>query len=358
MNNQYPTLHRPPLKGRGTASRPSARFLATHGERDAQADPDEPSPDTQLFTERSRRVITRNRSPDIPFDQSVNPYRGCEHGCIYCYARPSHAYLDLSPGLDFETKLFHKPDAAVRLAEELKRPGYRCTPIALGSNTDVYQPIERRLALTRSLLKVLAEFRHPVSIVTKSALVERDIDLLTDLARDNLIKVFFSVPTLDDALKRRLEPRAAAPARRLKAMARLADAGIPVGVMVAPVIPALTDHEMETVLARARDHGATQAGYVLLRLPHEVQPLFTEWLEQHQPGRAGHVLSLLRQNHGGREYDARFGARMRGRGQFADLLARRFRLACRRLGYGDRHQPLNTEAFSRPAVAGDQLPLF
>lgn len=344
------------MKGRGTAERPPPRFLATHAETDAEAAATAAT--TELFAERSRTVITRNRSPDIPFEQSLNPYRGCEHGCIYCYARPSHSYLDLSPGLDFETKLFHKPDAAARLAAELRRPGYRCTPIALGSNTDVYQPIERRLGTTRALLKVFAEFRHPLSLITKSALVERDIDLLADLAGDDLVKVFFSVPTLDDALKRTLEPRAAAPARRLKAMSRLAAAGIPVGVMVAPVIPALTDHELETVLARARDHGATLAGYVLLRLPREVDPLFTEWLAQHQPGRARHVLSLLRQSHGGQTYSARFGERMRGRGHYADLLARRFRLACRRFGYSREPLRLNTEAFRRPAQANPQLSLF
>ncbi len=348
------------IKGRGTGARPPARFLAAHAERNADeiAGAEAPAPATELFVERSRSLITRNRSPDLPFDQSVNPYRGCEHGCIYCYARPSHSYLDLSPGLDFETKLFHKPDAPALLEAELRRPGYRCTPIALGSNTDVYQPIERRLGTTRRLLQVLGEFRHPVSIVTKSALVERDIDVLADLARDNLAKVFFSVPTLDDALKRTLEPRAAAPGRRLKAMSRLAAAGIPVGVMVAPVIPALTDHEMETVLSRARDHGASQAAYVLLRLPHEVKPLFTEWLEQHQPGRAVHVLSLLRQSHGGREYAARFGERMRGRGHYADVLARRFRLACRRFGYNEQPTRLDTGAFRCPPAQGDQLALF
>lgn len=349
------------FKGRGAPGNPQGRFETYRREEqdDGWTPPDAPeAPATELFIDSSRSIVTRNRSPDIPFEQSMNPYRGCEHGCVYCYARPSHSYLGLSPGLDFETKLFYKPDAAAQLEAALRRPSYRPKLLSLGSNTDVYQPIERRLQITRSLLQVLAAFRHPVALVTKSALVERDLDLLADLACDNLVRVFFSVPTLSDDIKRTLEPRTTAPSRRLKAMARLAQAAIPVGVMVAPVIPALTDHEMEQILASARDHGAESAGYVLLRLPHEVRELFTEWLRIHHPGRAEHVLSLLRQSHDGAEYRPTFGTRMRGSGHYAELLSKRFRLACRKLDLNGRDFSLNTTAFRVPPSAGEQLPLF
>jgi len=361
MNDQYSPANARVFKGRGATSNAEGRFESTRVEAidDGWSPPEAPGgPATQVFIDHSRGVITRNRSPDIPFEQSLNPYRGCEHGCIYCYARPSHSYLGLSPGLDFESKLFHKPDAAAQLDAALRRPGYRCVHLSLGSNTDVYQPIERRLRVTRSVLEVLAAFRHPLSLVTKSALVERDLDLLADLTRDNLVRVFFSVPTLCDDIKRTLEPRAAAPRRRLNAMERLAAAGIPVGVMVAPVIPAITDHEMERILAAARDSGAETAGYVLLRLPLEVRSLFSQWLQIHHPGRAQHVLSLLRQSHGGREYESRFGTRMRGRGHYADMLATRFRVACRKLGLNHRDFSLNTDAFRIPPRSGDQLALL
>jgi DNA repair photolyase len=264
-------------------------------------------------------VIVRNQSPDVPFTQSINPYRGCEHGCSYCFARPGHAYLGLSPGLDFETKIVWKPDAPEILRKELAAPGYRCAPIALGISTDGWQPVERRLGLSRRLLEVLAETRHPVSIVTKSALIERDADLLADMARDHLVQVMFSITTLDPLLARRLEPRAASPARRLAAMDALHRAGVPVGVLFAPLIPALNDHELERVLEAARAAGAESAGYVLLRLPLELKALFEDWLHSHFPDRATHVLSLLRQLRGGQLNDSRFGHRMRGQGVFADL---------------------------------------
>ena len=303
-------------------------------------------------------MITRNDSPDVPFELSINPYRGCEHGCAYCFARPSHAYLGLSPGLDFETRIAWKPDAPQRLREELAHPRYVPSPIALGINTDGWQPVERRLGLTRAILEVLHETRHPVSIVTKSALIERDLDLLADMARDNLVQVMFSVTTLDADLARRMEPRAAAPQRRLQAMRRLHDEGVPVGVLFAPLIPALNDHEMEAVLEAAVDAGAQSGGYVLLRLPLEIRELFREWLEIHVPGRAEHVLSLMRQLHGGREYDSRFGKRMRGEGPFADLLAQRFRIAAARLGLNREQRNLDCTKFTPPRKAAAQGELF
>jgi len=287
---------------------------------------------TTVTEERARSIIARNDSPDIPFEQSVNPYRGCEHGCIYCYARPSHAYLELSPGLDFETRLFAKTNAVDLLKEELSRRGYRAKPIAFGTNTDCYQPIERRYKVMRGLLEVLAQCDHPLTLVTKSALVERDIDLLAPMARKNLVKAFVSVTTLDHRLARTLEPRAASPQRRIDTIRALASAGIPCGVMVAPLIPALTDASLEEVLEAGAAAGATMAGWILLRLPNEVRPLFKEWLAAHYPQRADHVISIVRQSRGGRENDPRFGSRMTGSGKFAELIERRFELACRRLG--------------------------
>jgi DNA repair photolyase len=313
---------------------------------------------TVVCAEPARTIVTRNQSPDIPFEQSINPYRGCEHGCIYCYARPTHAYLGLSPGLDFESRLFFKPRAAELLKQELGRREYRCRPIALGTNTDPYQPVERDRGVTRRILKLLAECDHPVTITTKSALVERDIDLLAPMAARGLTQVFVSLATLDHRLARLLEPRAAAPIRRLRTLAVLAQAGIPVGVMAAPVIPVLTDAEMETILANAADAGASMAGYVLLRLPLEVQPLFTEWLSAHAPLTAQHVLSRLRDAHGGKTYDGSFGARMRGSGPFAELLAKRFDLACRRLGLNRSRTPLDVSRFRPPPTTPDQLDLF
>ena len=353
-----------PLKGRGAASRVAGRFAVTEavGSDDGWGSvyedlADTPNPATRVREEQARTVISRNDSPDIGFSQSVNPYRGCEHGCVYCFARPSHSYLDLSPGLDFETRLFAKTNAAERLRHELAKPSYRPAPIALGINTDAYQPIERRYRVTRQVLEVLAECRHPVSFVTKSALIERDLDVLSDLARDRLVTVYFSVTTLDNRLASRMEPRATAPHRKLKAMRALHDAGVPVGVMVAPVVPMITDSELEHILEAAHDAGARAAGYVLLRLPHELKQVWREWLELHYPERAAHVMSLVRQMRGGKDYDANFGTRMRGQGPFADLIAQRFAKAHRRLGYG-RLPPLDCSHFIAPRNPSPQGMLF
>jgi DNA repair photolyase len=322
-----------------------------------------PPPETTVTEERARSIIARNDSPDIPFDQSVNPYRGCEHGCIYCYARPSHAYLELSPGLDFETKLFAKTNAVELLKEELGKRGYRPTPMAFGTNTDCYQPIERRYKMMRGLLEVLAACDHPLTIVTKSALIERDIDLLAPMAKKNLVKAFLSITTLDRKLARALEPRAASPQRRVDALRALAQAGIPCGVMVAPLIPALTDSSLEAVLEAAAGAGAIMASWILLRLPNEVRPLFKEWLAAHHPQRADHVISIVKQSRGGRENDPEFGSRMTGSGNFVDLIGKRFELACKRFGLNseDNHMAsrgnLDCTLF-RPPSAGGQMGLF
>src|SRR5204863_1810003 len=314
---------------------------------------------TTLSVDATRTIIARNDSPDIGFDRSINPYRGCEHGCIYCYARPSHAYLGLSPGLDFETRIFYKPNAAALLRDELRKKGYVCRPIALGSNTDPYQPAERKLGVTRSILEVLREFHHPVTIVTKGALIQRDIDILADMAKDNLAVVTVSVTTLDRDLARVMEPRAATPERRIETIAALAAAGIPTGVLAAPMIPALNDREMEAILERAHDAGASVAGYTLLRLPLELKGLFKEWLEEHRPQKASHVLSLVAQCHGGKLYDSAWSKRMTGGGPYAEMLAARFDRACRRLGFGPRlNYPLDTTRFRPPPQKGDQLALF
>ena len=349
-------------KGRGAASNVNSRFDAQERESfdDGWGSLDEEAPPlrTEVAIDATRKVITYNDSPDIPFDRTINPYRGCEHGCIYCYARPSHAYLGLSPGLDFESRLQAKPDAPEILRRELAKPGYRCAPIALGMNTDAYQPIERKYRITRGILEVLAEMRHPVTMVTKSALVERDIDLLAQMAIQRLTSVYVTLTTLDRSIARRLEPRAAAPERRLETIRRLAEAGIPTGVMVAPVIPALTDHDMERILELAAAAGGGGAGYVLLRLPHEVAPLFEEWLQRHYPLKAEHVLSLIRQSRGGKAYDATFHTRMKGEGLFAELIARRFKLACERLGLNRNRNTLDCSLFTPPAPSSPQLPLF
>jgi DNA repair photolyase len=342
-----------PPKGRGATFNPKVRFEATAAEPfdDGWGSLDEvllERPRTEVLPDASRSVIARNQSPDIPFEQSINPYRGCEHGCIYCYARPSHAYLGLSPGLDFETRIFAKHDAASLLEQELARPGYRCRTIALGANTDPYQPLERRLKITRGILEVLARCRHPVGIVTKSAAVVRDLDLLGAMAADGLARVGISVTTLDPALARTLEPRAAAPRRRLEAIAAVAGAGVPVTVMVAPVIPGLTDHEIETVMERAAEAGANHASFTLLRLPYEIKELFTEWLRAHAPLKAERVLSLIRQCRGGRLNDAAFGRRMRGEGAYAELIERRVVLARRRLGLDRARPELRTDLFVPP----------
>jgi DNA repair photolyase len=343
-------------RGRGATLQIEGRFESVARERvdDGWGSADEELPPfrTAVTAEHAKSVLQRQNSPDIPFDLSLNAYRGCEHGCIYCYARPSHAYLNLSPGLDFETKLFAKPDAAKLLREELARPSYRCSPIALGSNTDPYQPIEREWQITRQILEVLAECRHPVSIVTKSALVERDLDLLKQLARDNLVQVFISVTTLDADLARRMEPRATSPRRRLLSIKNLNDAGVPCGVMVAPVIPFLTDAELEHVLQAAHEHGARNAGYTLLRLPYELKDLFKDWLATNYPLKAEHVMSRMREMRGGRENDPEFGSRFRGSGLFADLLAQRFGKACGRLGFNQDGSSLDTARFIRPNLGG------
>jgi DNA repair photolyase len=352
-----------PRKGRGAASNDSGRFEAEKrtpfddgwGSADA-----EPLPlATTLSIDATRTIIARNESPDIGFDRSINPYRGCEHGCIYCYARPSHAYLGLSPGLDFESRLFYKPQAAALLAAELRKKGYACRPIALGSNTDPYQPVERRLGITRSILEVLRDFRHPVTIVSKSALIQRDLDILTDMAKERLAIVTISVTTLDRMLARVMEPRAATPERRLETISALAAAGVPAGVLSAPMIPALNDSEMEHILERARGAGATYAGYTLLRLPLELKALFREWLETHFPDKAAHALSLVAQTHGGRLYDSAWSTRMTGAGPYADMLRARFDRACRKLGFNQRTtDPLDTSHFRPPPRNGDQLSLF
>jgi DNA repair photolyase len=352
----------PPLKGRGALSNPAGRFERQRRESSDDGWYQEEVPEfipSSLEPDRARSVITRNDSPDIPFEQSINPYRGCSHGCSYCYARPSHAYMGLSAGLDFETRLFYKQDAGKLLQEELAKPGYVCKPITLGANTDPYQPIERRLRVTRDILEVLARCRHPVTIITKSALVLRDLDLLADLARHGLAGVGISVTTLDEALKRVMEPQAASPGARLGAIRRLNEAGVPTGVMVAPVIPALTDHEMEAILEAAAGAGARWAAYVLLRLPYEVKDLFREWLAAHFPDRSEHVMSLVRQMRGGKDYDSSFGTRMRGTGALAELLRSRFQIACRRLGLRTgRHQSPDTRLFRPPArSSGPQLSL-
>ncbi|MEW6331261.1 MAG: PA0069 family radical SAM protein [Pseudomonadota bacterium] len=349
-----------PAKGRGAVSNPEGRFekLNRGAYDDGWTAEEEIAPlKTTVRIEQCRTIIAHNDSPDIPFDQSINPYRGCEHGCVYCYARPSHAYAGLSPGLDFETKLFAKTNAAGRLRTELAKPGYRCRPIALGSNTDPYQPIERRYRIMRQILEVLYECEHPLTIVTKSALIERDLDLLAPMARKQLVHAFISVTTLDRSLARRLEPRAAAPVRRLEAIKNLAAAGVPVGVMVAPVIPALNDRDIESILEQARAAGADWAGYVLLRLPHEVKDLFREWLARHEPLRAEHVMSLVQGARGGRDNDPRFGMRMRGTGAVADLIEDRFAVACRRLGFNEVERELDCSCF-RPPATGPQLALF
>jgi DNA repair photolyase len=351
-------------KGRGAASNDNSRFDAHDRESfdDGWGSLDEEPPTlrTEVAIDATRKIITYNDSPDIPFDRTINPYRGCEHGCIYCYARPSHAYLGLSPGLDFESRLQAKPDAPDILRRELAKPGYRCAPIALGMNTDAYQPIEREYRITRGILEVLAETRHPVTMVTKSALVERDIDLLASMAAQRLTSIYVTITTLDRSIARRLEPRAAAPERRLETIRRLAEAGIPTGVMVAPVIPALTDHDMERILELAAAAGGSGAGYVLLRLPYEIAPLFEEWLQRHYPLKAEHVLSLIRQSRGGKAYDATFHTRMKGEGLFAELIARRFKLACERLGLNRSRNTLDCSLFTPPAPpsSSPQLPLF
>ncbi|MGF1605531.1 MAG: PA0069 family radical SAM protein [Rhodothalassiaceae bacterium] len=354
---------RPPSarRGRAAASNPDGRFerLARAPVEDGWQTAEQylSNPRTTVTAEAARTVITRNQSPDIPFDRSINPYRGCEHGCVYCYARPAHAVMGLSPGLDFETQLFAKREAADKLRRELAKPGYEVRPIALGTNTDPYQPVEKRWRITRSILQVLAECRHPVTIVTKSHMVVRDLDILAPMAAQGLAKVALSLTTLDRTLARAMEPRASTPPRRLDALRILSDAGVPAGVMTAPIIPGLNDHEIESLLAAAARAGACEAGWVMVRLPHEVKQLFAEWLEETRPQAARRILHLIRQVRSGRDNDPAFHSRMRGEGPYADLIAKRFRLAAERLGLQARTPPLRTDLFVPPRLDG-QLDLF
>ena len=343
------------IKGRGAADNPRGRFEKL--ERDRHEDGQiESRPKTVITLQQARSIISRNDSPDLPFRQSINPYQGCEHGCIYCYARPSHAYIGLSPGLDFETRIFAKENAAALLREELSRPNYRCELISLGANTDPYQPVERKARITRGILEVLREFRHPVGIVTKGSLIERDLDLLEPMASEGLVQVFVSIGTLDSDIARTLEPRAAAPYRRVETLRRLAARGVPCGVFVAPIIPFLNDKDMEAVLEAAAGAGACTASFTLLRLPWEVKDLFKGWLEQHYPLKAAHVMARIRDMRGGRENDPEFGSRMRGEGKFAELLRSRFDVACRRLGLNaDKRVLIETRKFRPPGMRQGSL---
>ncbi len=350
------------VRGRGAGTNVVGRFEALKriGFDDgwARSDDELPPLKTHVTAEIARTIIARNTSPDISFDRSINPYRGCEHGCSYCYARPTHAYMGLSAGLDFETRLFAKTNAAELLHKELGAKGYEAATIALGANTDPYQPVERQYRITRAVLEVLNETNHPVGIVTKSALVTRDIDILKPMAEKGLVKVALSLTTLDHKLSRKLEPRAATPGRRLQALEMLSAAGIPTVVMTAPVIPAINDMDIEKLLGAAQAAGAREAGYVLLRLPHELKDLFREWLEREFPDRAKHVMNLVRDTRGGRDNDPEFGARMSGRGPYAWQIGRRFELACKRLGLNRQKQKLRADLFTRPVQPGEQLSLL
>ncbi len=350
--------HKPSLiKGRGTADKIDGRCNTYQREivEDGWFQEPENPPKTTVEIEHPKTIITRNQSPDLPFSQSINAYRGCEHGCIYCFARPSHAYLGLSPGLDFETKLTAKPDAAKLLKKELAAKNYQCSPISLGANTDPYQPIEREYQITRQILQVLNDTRHPCHIVTKSAMVERDIDILQQMAKYDLVKVHLSVTTLDSALSRILEPRASAPKRRLQTIETLRNAGIPVTVLIAPVIPVLTDAELEDIVKAVIQSGALDVNYILLRLPLEVSPLFEAWLQTHRPDQAQHILNRIHDLRGGKNNDPRFGHRLRGEGIFADLLAQRFRNICKKLNLKSTLSPLRCDLFQSP---NSQMSLF
>ncbi|QDZ00455.1 PA0069 family radical SAM protein [Nitratireductor mangrovi] len=348
-------------RGRAAGINPSGRFEALR--RDVFDDGwntiDELPPfKTEVQVEKPRTIITRNESPDISFDRSINPYRGCEHGCVYCFARPTHAFMGLSAGLDFESRLFSKPEAAKLLERELAREGYEPRTIAIGTNTDPYQPVERQWRIMREILEVLEAHGHPVGIVTKSALVVRDADILSRMAERGLVKVAFSVTTLDRKLARTMEPRAATPTRRLEAMKELAGAGIPVSVMAAPLIPGLTDHEVERILESAYAMGAREAGYIILRLPLEVSPIFKDWLLRHFPDRYRHVMSLIRSMRDGKDYDSSWGKRMRGTGPYAWQIGRRFEIAARRIGFDRTRRELRTDLFNPPPRAGEQLSLL
>jgi len=348
-------------KGRGALTNSVSRYdsVSRHAEHDGW-DLDEPLPvlRTEVSLERPRSVISYNRSPDLPFDRSINPYRGCEHGCVYCFARPSHAYLGLSPGLDFETRLVARPEAPAVLRAELGKRSYKVAPIAIGTNTDPYQPIEKEHGIMRACLEVLEACGHPVAIVTKGALIERDLDILGRMARRGLMRVGISLTTLDAQLSRCMEPRAPTPARRLQMIRRLSAAGVPVRIMASPMVPALTDPELEEILARGKAAGARSASWIMLRLPQEVSPLWQEWLAQHYPDRAGRIMARLREMHGGKDYDARWGHRMRGEGPYAEIVATRFAVAIRRLGLKTKVPPMRTDLFQRPVAPDAQMSLF
>ena len=356
------TLADRPRKGRGAVGNPTGRFEAALRvvENDGWGSGDEAPPPlrTTLAVDSTRKVITRNQSPDVPFDRSINPYKGCEHGCIYCFARPTHAYLGHSPGLDFESRLYWKPDAPALLEAELRHPKYRAATLALGANTDPYQPVEREKRLTRRILEVLAEYRHPVGIITKSNLVLRDLDILSAMAKQGIVRVAVSVTTLDRTLARRMEPRAPTPARRLDAIRGLAQAGVPVTVLAAPIVPALNEHEIEAILEEVAAAGAGAAGYVLLRLPLEIKDLFADWLGAHYPDRAKRVMGLVRETRGGKLYQSEWGKRQTGTGAYAEQIARRFAIACKRHGLHEGHPPLDESRFRRPPRAGDQMSLL
>lgn len=354
-------IHPDRRRGRGALSNASGRYetLARVRVDDGWSSSDDLPPfRTEVTEEQARRIITTNDSQDISFDRSINPYRGCEHGCVYCFARPTHAFMGLSPGLDFETRLFAKPNAAALLEKELGAKGYVPRTMAMGTNTDPYQPIEKSRRITRSILEVLDRANHPVGLVTKSGLICRDIDILARMAAKGLAKVAISVTTLDPKLARSLEPRAAAPAKRLETLRQLSEAGIPTSVMVAPVIPAVNDMEIERILDAAHEAGVTGAGYVLLRLPHEVRDLMQEWLREHRPDALNRVMSLVRSTRGGKAYDATFGERMVGTGPYAWMIGRRFEIATARLGLNQNRARLRTDLFSRPVQKGEQLALF
>ncbi len=348
-------------RGRGATINPGGRYEAE--QRVAEDDGwgslgDLPAFKTEIAYEKARSIITRNDSPDISFDRSINPYRGCEHGCVYCFARPTHAYLGLSPGLDFESKLTAKLDAAQLLEKELSAPSYQPRTIAIGTNTDPYQPIEKKLRIMRQVLEVLAKFNHPVGIVTKSALVQRDIDILAPMAAKGLVKVALSVTTLDPKVARGMEPRAASPPKRLETIRKLSEAGIPVTVLVAPIVPAINEHEIERILDAAKAAGAQEAGYVLLRLPLEVRDIVQEWLLTHHPDKLRHVMSLIRSTRGGKDYDSQWGQRMVGSGPYAWMIGRRFEMAAERIGFNTARRRLRTDLFVKPEKEKAQLSLF
>lgn len=354
------------IRGRGAQDNPDPRYLETRREQyDDGWNLEEKLPKlkTTITPETPKSIINRNQSPDLPFELSINPYRGCEHGCIYCYARPAHAYVDLSPGLDFESKLFSKPEAAKILVKELQRPSYRCSPISIGANTDGYQPAERKLKITRSIIEVLAACDHPLTIISKSSLVERDIDLLVPMAKKNLVQVFISITTFNRELARSMEPRAAAPERRIETIARLTQAGIPVGLLLAPIIPGLNDEEIERIVAAAANAGAHSAGFVMLRLPREVRELFTEWLQTHYPLKYARVMANIRDVRAGKDSDAQFGRRMRGVGPVAELIKQRFEKSARDNGLNQSRHDLNRKLFTAPPKSNQnnsegQLSLF